>query len=1169
MSRYDWPLVRKKRHHGMERLRFDDRTSGLMTEKALASARFARSAAGSTLRAPNTDVDLWVPIGPSTVVLSQVNGRPRVTGRVRDVAVSPDGTRVYAATATGGVWYSADSGASWSPIGNWSATPTIETFLRGANALSCGCLLVTFGSAADGSGDDVYVGTGETRDPTSGAHGDQAAGAGVLHLAVPLADALANPFGDPWQREAPNLAGFGIYRLARDPADPNRLVAATEIGLFTRQGNFQANRPWTQVKKGPLDFDADDNEWTTDVLWTASGRLFVALIDDTRFSDTGVHVSTHGVEGPFDEVNLDDIDEPRKIRIGLAVAPSDPNLVYVLTSGPKLWRITGTSGDRILRPPKLLFGNDDQSEYDLAIAVDPRDPKSLILGGAGRGANAMLFSCSVGVDADGRATLDFDEANDSAPEKDVTWIGDGVHADVHAAFFVDVAGADGAHLWVATDGGLFRSTTRDKRQRFAACNTGLASLQCGYVASHPIHECYMFTGTQDNGTLSRVGDTVWIENNSFGGDGGCVVVHPVQSRFAVGHEHNASWNSNDSHFTEPVLRSHPTAAAEKAQETEGANAAFYSAADVRVIDGSTRIALGTNRVWVSEDWDPAAGHETFWKTVPSGTDPYKDDGTDIKTDTFKGSVGKVISCRWASDNRLVVLCRRAVLVFNRTAQDDWTRKVISDHKPKCGDIENSDIATDRSEWLPPRGVWTDIAIYDNGGDNGRFYVATTGYARMDDNTPKEFDRMDTLWWYDGSGHFYPTGLRNHNTPPNDVGTEAPATAVAVDLDNKDVVYVGTAIGVWRGELTFVGNTPTWKWQMFSNGLPETVVYDLAFFRHQGLKLLRAALGSRGIWEVDLSTDPRPVARTYLRVHAFDTRRRALTSTLNPAPLPVVVPWYASPDIRIRPAPGPTPPPAPHGDALDWTDQVIMEDRFHFWTFQTAFRVVEPLCRPDGTWSAQFERLLRIRTGQTVARINRAVWETFVTAANAFQNPWGDAEPTEADLYELVLELPSMATGIPPRRSELQRRRYRVDVLVHHRHQLPVAHDRVRVTLLRRPILDTEAQWKTVAISGTWKTRVTQLLSAATVPAGFTLPDGWVIADTQRVLSPRLDVDARNPRVVTFDVNFGALTGARRHFVLLAVVHSDPDPVTVDTLTGANLEELILFSHHVAARVVVV
>jgi hypothetical protein len=98
--------------------------------------------------------------------------------------------------------------------------------------------------------------------------------------------------------------------------------------------------------------------------------------------------------------------------------------------------------------------------------------------------------------------------------------------------------------------------------------------------------------------------------------------------------------------------------------------------------------------------------------------------------------------------------------------------------------------------------------------------------------------------------------------------------------------------------------------------------------------------------------------------------------------------------------------------------------------------------------------------------------------------------------------------------------------------------------------------------------VTQLLSDSP-PPGLTLPDGWLIAGTQRVLSPRLDVDARNPRVVTFDVNFGALTGAKRHFVLLAIVHSEPDPVTVDTLTGANLQELILFSHHVAARVVVV
>ena len=201
---------------------------------------------------------------------------------------------------------------------------------------------------------------------------------------------------DVWKREAPNLAGHAIYRLARDPNDPNRLVAATDIGLFTRSQGFQEDRNWTRVKKGPLDFDADDDKWTTDVLWTAAGRLFVGLIDDTRFSDTGVYVSTHGVDGPFDKVDLDGIDDPRRIRIGLAVAPSDSGRVYVLTSGPKLWRIDGTSGRRIGRVPKLLFGTNDQSEYDLAIAVDPRDSNRIVLGGSafdvpGNGTSGLLF----------------------------------------------------------------------------------------------------------------------------------------------------------------------------------------------------------------------------------------------------------------------------------------------------------------------------------------------------------------------------------------------------------------------------------------------------------------------------------------------------------------------------------------------------------------------------------------------------------------------------------------------------------------------------------------------------------------------------------------------------------------------------------------------------------
>ena len=36
------------------------------------------------------------------------------------------------------------------------------------------------------------------------------------------------------------------------------------------------------------------------------------------------------------------------------------------------------------------------------------------------------------------------------------------------------------------------------------------------------------------------------------------------------------------------------------------------------------------------------------------------------------------------------------------------------------------------------------------------------------------------------------------------------------------------------------------------------------FQNGGLKLLRAAIQSRGVWEVDLSAAPTATARTYLR-----------------------------------------------------------------------------------------------------------------------------------------------------------------------------------------------------------------------------------------------------------------------------------------------------------------
>jgi len=389
MSRYQWPPVRKSKDRVRERAKYNTLTNGKLSAGSAPSPAATRSLPISVMSAPPVgpagDANLWVPIGPSAVISGMAGSRPRISGRVRDIAVSPNGNRAYAATANGGVWYTSDAGITWSPLGNWIPTPTTPLPDRAAEALACGCLLVTFDADpnANGSGDDVYVGTGEfmpdVPEVNTGKPGSKIGGIGILHLNRPLPAALADPFGNHWKREAKNLAGVGIFRLARDPGNANTLVAATSIGLFTRSGPFVEDADWTQVVVAPFNFNEASGKRITDVAWlSAPARLWVAL---SGSSGTGIYTSTAGLAGPFQPITpLTNIVQ--NSRLGIAVAPSDNTIVYVLGKGPGLWRISGVAATEIVGLPIHLFGEPDQSAYDLAIAVDPTNSNVVVVGGA-------------------------------------------------------------------------------------------------------------------------------------------------------------------------------------------------------------------------------------------------------------------------------------------------------------------------------------------------------------------------------------------------------------------------------------------------------------------------------------------------------------------------------------------------------------------------------------------------------------------------------------------------------------------------------------------------------------------------------------------------------------------------------------------------------------------
>src|SRR5512138_2102474 len=54
----------------------------------------------------------WVPIGPALAARGQADGRPAIGGRTSRLAIAASGSRMYAATANGGVFRSDDGGDS-------------------------------------------------------------------------------------------------------------------------------------------------------------------------------------------------------------------------------------------------------------------------------------------------------------------------------------------------------------------------------------------------------------------------------------------------------------------------------------------------------------------------------------------------------------------------------------------------------------------------------------------------------------------------------------------------------------------------------------------------------------------------------------------------------------------------------------------------------------------------------------------------------------------------------------------------------------------------------------------------------------------------------------------------------------------------------------------------
>ncbi len=1268
MSRYDWPTRARDRRFRPGRGRAADRrsyNSSLNTgfdSEALAEARARRHSAEANTRTlrdaspiamaappigPGADRDLWLPVGPSVTLRGQADSDPRVAGRVRDITVSADGQRAYAASALGGLWYTDTAGARWEPVGMWAMVANVADLAASSHTLTCGAVHVHFDNANNEANDEVWVATGEPGAPIDFGVTGNYAGVGILHATGPVRTSRTTPLVDPWTREAqpqpagggnpayPGLRGAGVYRLAADPADDHHLVAATTRGLH-HNGSGVAAEPWEQVTVAAWEALLAGTSATaivTDVAWTPAtaghpARLWVAVVDQltpAAQNATDVWVSTNGVAGPFTQVNLPGV-MGAVLRLGFGSDPAFPDVVYVLGSGPLMWRIDGIVPTPVAPLPAQLFGAvGDQSDYDLALAIDPTNVNRVLVGGAAAtspfdaSASAALYRLTIGGAAPAYNT---DYAGGEAA--DARWAGAEVHADIHCIHWRQVGGA--GQVWVCCDGGVFRSTAAATPGSFASRATGLAITEASFVANHPVSDGLLLAGVQDNGAQMRIGESVW-RRTLVQGDTGGVAFDPANPGRFVAQMHNADWNDDGGDWIGPSWRG-PASAAYNAEN--GAARFYANAAVLQRGDGVTQLAVGTTRVWYSERWGRSRWDGAFWRrqwvTLPGGADPRAGDANDIATDVLAPGPQPTVNpndtslgirvLRWGSQDRLYVVLPGAIYRLDRNPPINgaWaTTNIVTRPAPP--------VVAAAQPWpmpganLPDSGALNDLAVHNAAaGAHGSFYVATS-------------HPLEPIWWFDGVGRWFPARLGTTNPPAGPIppappiparGVRAPAYAVAVDPDDATVVYAGTAVGVWRGVLT-PGATPSWDWHPFNSGLPEAAVQDIAIGRWPRpgggtLKLLRTALQARGVWEIEPGADATPT--TFLRVHPYDTRRFSPAPTRDPmwnlptperewpldwadrrnrdyrtgggtpraAPDGTPVgdyPWHGSPDMRLRPAQATAPvPPAP---GLPWT--AAPPDRFWLWSIQTALRTIDPLIVADGRWTAWWRsrlRAVRVRLGidaaaPGLARVSAALWNHAQVQAGFWADPWADGGPTEADLIERIVGMPTPRVGGPASRATSPatlaalRRPYHVDVCLHHRGREPLLPGTLAVILLRFPLPADPATWAALPPlalpAGPALTALRAALDAlppggGALPGGFALPAGWVAADAGvAVRRPTQPVGTGAPAVVTFNVDFSAqAAGARWLFVALA--HSAADPLT---LAGADLRATILGSRHAAAR----
>jgi photosystem II stability/assembly factor-like uncharacterized protein len=401
-------------------------------------------------------------------------GPALASGRVGHIAVDPtDHDRWFIAVASGGVWRTDNAGITWEPV------------FDDEGSYSIGCVTID-----PHNPHVVWVGTGENNSQRSVSFGD-----GIYR---------SRDGGTSWESMGLKDSEH-IARILIDPRDSNTIYVAAQGPLWNAGGDRGLYRSTDGGETWELSLEISEHTGVTDVVMDPRNPdvLIAASYQRRR------HVWTLINGGPESAIykSTDAGASWRKVttglpkvdlgRIGLAMSPADPDVVYAIVEAAQdeggFFRSTDLGETWTKRSDHMS----SSPQYYNEIVCDPADVDRV-----------YSLSTYLHVTTDGGATFE------RVPRENR-------HVDDHALW---IDPEDPTHMVVGCDGGVYDTFDRGQNWRYMP---NLPITQFYRVTVDTTEPFYLvYGGTQDNNTVggpSRTRNPAGILNEDWfvtvGGDG--------------------------------------------------------------------------------------------------------------------------------------------------------------------------------------------------------------------------------------------------------------------------------------------------------------------------------------------------------------------------------------------------------------------------------------------------------------------------------------------------------------------------------------------------------------------------------------------------------------------------------------------------------------------------